>query len=55
MRRLVAVLLALLMISSCAFAAQDAPIASYGLPEGAEVFYLTQASEMPVPHGLEGM
>lgn len=55
MRRLVAVLLALLMISSCAFAAQDAPIASYGLPEGAEVFYLTQASEMPVPEGLEGM
>ena len=55
MRRLVAVLLALLMISSCAFAAQDAPIASYGLPEGAEVFYLAQASEMPVPEGLEGM
>lgn len=55
MRRLIAVLLALLMISSWAFASQDAPIASYGLPEGAEVFYLTQASEMPVPQGLEGM
>lgn len=55
MRRLLAAALALLLMFSTALAAQDAPIAYYGLPDGAEAFYLTDAADMAVPEGLEGL
>lgn len=55
MRRLAAAVLALLILCSSALAAQDAPIASYGLPQGAEVFYLLEAAGLQAPAGLEAM
>lgn len=55
MRRLMAAVLALLLVCSSALAAQDVPIASYDLPEGAEVFYLSESGAMEAPDGLEGM
>lgn len=55
MKRVLALLLAFALLSACAAAAADAPIATYVLPDGAEVFYLSDAGSMAVPQGLEGM
>jgi len=58
MKRLIAALLALLLCFSCAAAQEeeDSSIASYYLPDGAQVFYLPMG-EMPetVPDGLNPM
>lgn len=55
MKRLLSAAFALLLMFSAALAAEDAPIAYYGLPEGSQVYYLFDAGNMAVPQGLEGM
>lgn len=55
MKRLLALLFALTLLFSCAQAQQDAAIATYVMPEDAQVFYLPYG-EAPQPvEGLEAM
>lgn len=50
-KRMLALVLSLMLFISAALAQEDT-IASYALPDGAEVCYLTEASSLAVPDGL---
>ena len=54
LKRCLAAVLCLWMLFSCALAQEDL-LASYMLPEGAEVFYLPMGEAPEVPEGLETM
>ena len=55
MKKLVSLLLALLMVLSCAQAESPSPIAMYRLPDGAEIRYLTDTADWLPPEGYEGL
>lgn len=55
MKKLVSVLLACLLLFSGALAQEEEPIVMYRLPMGAEVRYLYDTADWPVPQGYEGL
>lgn len=54
LKRLLALLFCLLLLSPAALA-QEGSFATYQLPQGAQVLYITQAQEFDIPAGLEPM
>lgn len=55
MKKLVSLLLALLLLLSCAQAESPEPIALYRLPDGADIRYLLNTEDWTAPEGYEGL